>query len=131
MSCSEKFPLTLYLKHSLNLLQELFSLYAFGYQDPSHIGDDIKSVKCLADACLKLMLKKQAHGPYFLAGYSFGGIIALEMATILKNMGETVALVTMIDTGTWHPDAAYNARAIKEVIADPSLQEALKVSSTI
>jgi len=40
----------------------------------------------------------QPHGPYYLAGYSFGGIIALEMAQQLTRAGEEVALVTLFDT---------------------------------
>jgi thioesterase domain-containing protein/acyl carrier protein len=42
--------------------------------------------------------KLQPQGPYYLAGYSFGGIIAVEMARRLKAEGETVALVALIDS---------------------------------
>lgn len=68
----------------------------------------------LANACIKLMLKEQPHGPYFVAGYSFGGKVALEMATILQNMGEDVALLAMIDTLMWLPEEEYNSRALIE-----------------
>ena len=44
------------------------------------------------------------HGPYQLAGYSAGGVIALEMAQQLKKAGAQVALLAMIDTLS--PDAA-------------------------
>ncbi|MDF5715756.1 MAG: amino acid adenylation domain-containing protein [Rhizonema sp. NSF051] len=40
----------------------------------------------------------QPHGPYFLVGYSFGGVIALEMAQQLHKRGEKVGLLVMIDT---------------------------------
>lgn len=46
--------------------------------------------------------KLQPQGPYYLAGYSFGGIIAMEMARRLKAAGETVALLAFIDSFT-HP----------------------------
>ena len=40
----------------------------------------------------------QNSGPYFLAGWSFGGTVAFEMARILEQAGETVAFLAMIDT---------------------------------
>jgi acyl-coenzyme A synthetase/AMP-(fatty) acid ligase/thioesterase domain-containing protein len=40
----------------------------------------------------------QPHGPYFLGGYSNGGKIALEMAARLREEGEEVPLVILIDT---------------------------------
>jgi thioesterase domain-containing protein len=39
-----------------------------------------------------------AQGPYRLAGYSAGGVIALEMAQQLKKQGAAVELLAMIDT---------------------------------
>ncbi|WP_141685424.1 thioesterase domain-containing protein, partial [Pseudoalteromonas luteoviolacea] len=40
----------------------------------------------------------QATGPYHLIGYSFGGVIAFEMAKQLENSGESVALLGLLDT---------------------------------
>ncbi len=40
----------------------------------------------------------QPRGPYQLAGYSAGGVIALEMAQQLRKAGEQVRLLAMIDT---------------------------------
>ncbi len=40
----------------------------------------------------------QRNGPYFLTGYSFGGILALEMAQQLHRQGEKVGALVMIDT---------------------------------
>lgn len=40
----------------------------------------------------------QPHGPYFLAGYSFGGIVAFEMAQQLHRQGQTVGFLGLIDT---------------------------------
>ncbi len=36
-------------------------------------------------------------GPYLLAGYSFGGVVAFEMARQLRAAGETVALLALLD----------------------------------
>lgn len=40
----------------------------------------------------------QPQGPYFLLGYSFGGLISLEMARQLKNQGEKVVFLGLLDT---------------------------------
>lgn len=44
----------------------------------------------------------QPHGPYHLAGYSFGGFVAFEMAQQLRAAGETVGLLGLLDTIEWH-----------------------------
>ena len=40
----------------------------------------------------------QPQGPYYLGGYSFGGMVALEMAQRLKQQGHEVRLVVLLDT---------------------------------
>ena len=45
------------------------------------------------------------HGPYNLVGFSFGGIVAFEMAQILRRQGEQVALA-LIDCSTGMPQRA-------------------------
>jgi len=39
----------------------------------------------------------QPHGPYYLGGYSFGGRVAFRMAQMLRDAGEEVALLALID----------------------------------
>ncbi len=39
----------------------------------------------------------QPHGPYILIGYSFGGLVALEMAQRMTRNGENVALLVLVD----------------------------------
>jgi thioesterase domain-containing protein len=41
--------------------------------------------------------ERQPHGPYHLAGVSFGGVLAYETAQQLRAAGETVALVAILD----------------------------------
>ncbi|KAF3885483.1 MULTISPECIES: non-ribosomal peptide synthetase [Nostocales] len=40
----------------------------------------------------------QPKGPYYLGGYSFGGVVAFEMAQQLHKQGEKVAILAMLDT---------------------------------
>jgi thioesterase domain-containing protein len=44
----------------------------------------------------------QPEGPYYLGGYSMGGLIAHEMARRLREMGEEVALLALIDSPAIH-----------------------------
>lgn len=44
----------------------------------------------------------QPHGPYYLAGYCAGGVIAFEMAVQLRRAGEPVALLMMIDSAFFY-----------------------------
>jgi acetoacetyl-CoA synthetase len=40
----------------------------------------------------------QPRGPYFLAGFSFGGLVAFEMAQMLTAAGEEVASLSLLDS---------------------------------
>jgi amino acid adenylation domain-containing protein len=39
----------------------------------------------------------QPEGPYYLGGFSMGGVVAYEMAMVLQEQGEAVGLVVMLD----------------------------------
>jgi len=56
------------------------------------------SVEELASDYIEVMRKKQPHGPYHLAGLSFGGLLAFEIAHQLRSEGERVDLLAMFDT---------------------------------
>jgi thioesterase domain-containing protein/acyl carrier protein len=47
---------------------------------------------------LKALRKHQPHGPYHLAGYSYGGLLVYEMAAQLIAAGEKVHFVGLFDT---------------------------------
>ena len=50
-------------------------------------------VTCYADA----MQRVQAHGPYAIAGYSYGGVVAYEVAKVIESRGEEVKFVGLIN----------------------------------
>lgn len=56
----------------------------------------VESIPELAKFYLNKVRKVQSKGPYHLAGYSFGTLVALEMAVQLESVGEKVVL-TFID----------------------------------
>ncbi len=56
------------------------------------------SVEDMAADYIMQIRSVQPHGPYALAGYSMGGLIAFEIAQQLLQCGETVELVALLDT---------------------------------
>ncbi|BAY46373.1 amino acid adenylation domain-containing protein [Scytonema sp. HK-05] len=55
-------------------------------------------VEDMAAHYIQAMQIIQRNGPYYIGGYSFGGIVALEIAQQLHSQGEKVAILAMIDT---------------------------------
>ncbi|MEO1374975.1 MAG: amino acid adenylation domain-containing protein, partial [Cyanobacteria bacterium J06635_10] len=58
----------------------------------------LQSIEEIAQHYIKAIQTVQPTGPYFLAGHSFGGKVAFEMANQLQRMGESVAYVGILDT---------------------------------
>ena len=55
------------------------------------------------------LLAAQPEGPYWVAGYSFGGICAYEMARQLRREGHEVALVGVVDVGPGYRGPGWSA----------------------
>jgi amino acid adenylation domain-containing protein len=65
-----------------------------------------RTVTAMACAYVKAMRQAQPKGPYRLAGWSLGGLVAAEMAEMLRSASEVVAFVGLLDTVARRPDAA-------------------------
>jgi acetoacetyl-CoA synthetase len=65
----------------------------------------LDDVQAMAQDAVQRIRKVAPHGPYLLAGYSFGGLVALEIARLLDAQGEKIGLLAMLDTfphpSTW------------------------------
>jgi amino acid adenylation domain-containing protein len=61
-----------------------------------------RQIKALAAHHLEDILAVQPQAPYFIAGYSTGGLIAWEIAQQLRAMGKEVALLAILDTDGPH-----------------------------
>lgn len=55
------------------------------------------TVEQIAEFCLDVIRTKQPFGPYYLCGYSFGGLVAYELARQLASCGHSVRLVALLD----------------------------------
>jgi len=57
-----------------------------------------RTIESIAADYITEILRLQPHGPYFLAGHSFGGRVSFEMAQQLVRDGERVSFLGLIDT---------------------------------
>jgi acyl transferase domain-containing protein/thioesterase domain-containing protein/acyl carrier protein len=73
----------------------------YGFQAHGVEGDDVpdSTVQAMARRYVA-ELRDHGPGPYLLGGYSGGGIVALEMARQLHDLGEEVELVVLFDSPT-------------------------------
>ena len=69
-----------------------------------HGDEPYASIEEMAADYVKAIRTIQPHGPYLLAGWSFGGSVAFEMARMLEQEGENVPLVLMIDAPSPYVD---------------------------
>ena len=58
----------------------------------------LNKIEDIAAHYIASIMQQNPDGPYALAGYSFGGIIAFEMARQLQDMGKEVKMLAMFDT---------------------------------
>ncbi|CAI8806397.1 arthrofactin-type cyclic lipopeptide synthetase C [Pseudomonas sp. IT-232MI5] len=63
----------------------------------------LRTLECMAARMVGIIRSVQPHGPYRLAGWSFGGLLAYEIAQQLLGLDETVAFVGLLDTYAPHP----------------------------
>jgi len=95
----------------------VYVIRAKGFDGTEEPLDTVPDMVAYSLAHLRAM---QPNGPYYLAGYSFGGIIAMEMARCLNAAGETVALLAFLDTFAHpqtFPKAAQRIMRLRSVIA--------------
>ena len=104
------------------------SFYALGFTDPAALSEDWGGVRDLATHYVKLISEEQSHGPYFLGGYSYGGLLAYEMASLLTEQKQGVAFVAMIDTFPWWPHSrTISARLLSVQATENSHSRHVKV----
>jgi amino acid adenylation domain-containing protein len=58
----------------------------------------VNDVTAMARSYFDAIRALQPRGPYFLAGYSFGGILGLEIAKLIDSAGDRVELLVAIDS---------------------------------
>jgi acetoacetyl-CoA synthetase len=85
-------------------IQTAHPVYGIQAKGVDGMEEPIDSIEGMAAFYLDELKHVQAQGPYILIGYSFGGLISLEMAQRLTAAGKKIALLVLIDT---YPDPRY------------------------
>jgi thioesterase domain-containing protein/acyl carrier protein len=98
----------------------VFGLQARGIDDGQA---PMRTVAEIAAYFIAAVREAQPEGPYHLGGWSFGGMIAFEMARQLSAAGAEVGLVAMLDTSIPTPrgkveDTLDHARVLQRIVAD-------------
>jgi len=93
-------------------------VYALKHQGGSRIA--LTTVEAIAGRYLADLRSALPSGPLVLCGYSFGGVVAYEMAQQLAAVDERPALVIIIDSyaPALHPDAMKHGRNYLNVLKD-------------
>ncbi len=93
----------------------------WGFESPYLEGPvpPFRSLETLALRYVTDLRRIQPSGPYHLAGYSFGGVLAFEIARQLVEAGEEVPLLVVVDVGPGYRGRHYDPR---KVLDKPWLQ---------
>lgn len=83
------------LSKALGREQPLYALQAHAFIDESYALDTIEA---MASEYIREIRAVQAHGPYLLGGWSFGGVVCLEIAHQLTMQNECVDIMALIDS---------------------------------
>ncbi|MCO5948031.1 non-ribosomal peptide synthetase [Mucilaginibacter flavidus] len=72
----------------------------FGLQARALNGEDApeETIQQIAAYYLGEILQHNPNGPYLIAGYSFGGYVAVEIEKQMEAMGKTIQMLIMFDT---------------------------------
>jgi arthrofactin-type cyclic lipopeptide synthetase C len=73
----------------------------YGLSDQSADEPQLRTVEALAMRMVRMIRTVRPIGPYRIAGYSFGGLVAYEIAAQLIGADEEVEFLGLLDTG--HP----------------------------
>jgi len=100
----------------------LLTFWPRGFRDPQWPH---RSIRTWATAAIRAMQAVQPAGPYHLAGHSFGGVVAYEMARQLRASGQPVGSVILIDADAeWTPRRPQPTRA-SDAVVGPGVRESL------
>jgi acetoacetyl-CoA synthetase len=74
------------------------TIYGIQARGSDGVDEPFSDVPTMADFYVKQIRQAQPTGPYFLVGYSFGGLVMLEIARRFRKTGAGIGLLAMIDS---------------------------------
>jgi amino acid adenylation domain-containing protein len=82
------------LAHHLGPEQPIHGLQSTGLDG---VQVPLSRIEDMAARYIQEIQSLQPHGPYFLTGYSFGALVAFEVACQLESQGEKIGLLALLD----------------------------------
>ena len=73
-------------------------IYATQAPGIDKLSEPLSSVEEMARTYIRAIREVQPQGPYILVGYSFGGLVMMEVAQQLRAQGETIRILAMLDS---------------------------------
>jgi amino acid adenylation domain-containing protein len=83
------------LVYRLDQDQPCYGLQSLGLKEA---GLSHNSILEMAEYYNSLIRGFQPRGPYYLGGWCYGGVLAVEIARLLKTQGETIGLLALLET---------------------------------
>ena len=80
-----------------NRIQTDHPIYGIQAKGVDGLEEPLDRIEDMAQFYLDALKKLQSQGPYILIGYSFGGLVALEMAQRLSEQKKDVGLLVLVD----------------------------------
>ncbi|HVT15608.1 MAG TPA: amino acid adenylation domain-containing protein [Thermoanaerobaculia bacterium] len=119
-----------------DLARRLAGRPSYGLEAPGSdgLGEPSASVEELAALYVEALGRVQTSGPYLLGGWSFGGLIAWEMARQLAERGAAVALVALLDTTLPSPRTLRTLRTLQTLrgpAGEPSRRDDVSLSALL
>jgi len=74
------------------------AIYGMQARGTDGLDEPLDRIEAMAQFHLDAIREMQPRGPYFLVGYSLGGLVTLEMARQLTEMGESVGLLALLES---------------------------------
>ncbi|MCP6760032.1 MAG: thioesterase domain-containing protein [Fischerella sp. CENA71] len=112
---------------------ENYTIYGINNPRFGDLTNPFKSVQEMASSYIESVFSVQKEGPYYLGGWSFGGVVAFEMARQIKERGHHVDLVILIDSYNFSAFSLQTAKSeeieyfLSEQGLDPTTEEGKKL----
>lgn len=91
-------------KHVISNFDNDQPVYGIQGIGPNGFDNWFESIEEMAACYIESIMKINPNGPYALAGFSFGGVVAFEMAQQLEQKGEKVSIIALLDS---YVDSSY------------------------
>lgn len=91
-------------KHVITHFDDDQPVYGIQGIGPNGYENWFESIEEMAACYIESIVKINPKGPYALSGFSFGGVVALEMARQLEKQGKKVSIIALLDS---YVDSSY------------------------